>query len=140
MLDFTMQFLQKGFDVAPIARCNRDVRCDLKMHTELPSDAKSFVASDAKTPQQRFEITGKCHKSSCENSAMLACDAKSWCVFNIERCEMPAVRTLIAVWPVIFFSLTEAPLPDPTPTPPNTLKRTRNGPATDPKRTQTDPK
>ena len=29
---------------------------------------------------------------------------------------------------VIFFSLTEAPLPDPTPTPPNTPKRTRNGP------------
>ena len=33
----------------------------------------------------------------------------------------------------IFFSLTEAPLPDPTPTPPNTPKRTRNGPETDPK-------
>ena len=29
---------------------------------------------------------------------------------------------------MIFFSLTEAPLPDPTPTPPNTLKRTRNRP------------
>ena len=27
---------------------------------------------------------------------------------------------------MIFFSLTEAPLPDPTTTPPNTLKRTRN--------------
>ena len=37
---------------------------------------------------------------------------------------------------VIFFSLTEAPLPDP----PNTPKRTRNRPATDPKRTQKDPK
>ena len=48
---------------------------------------------------------------------------------------------------VIFFSLTEAPLPDPTPTPRNTLKRTRNGPETDPKQTrnrakrsQTEPK
>ena len=40
---------------------------------------------------------------------------------------------------VIFFSLTEAPLPDPTPTPPNTPKRTRNGPKTDPKRSQTEP-
>ena len=40
---------------------------------------------------------------------------------------------------VIFFSLTEAPLPDPTPTPPNTPKRTRNGPETDPKRSQTEP-
>ena len=39
----------------------------------------------------------------------------------------------------IFFSLTEAPLPDPTPTPPNTPKRTRNGPKTDPKRSQTEP-
>ena len=33
---------------------------------------------------------------------------------------------------VIFFSLTEAPLPDPTPTPPNTPKRT-------PKRTEMEP-
>ena len=40
---------------------------------------------------------------------------------------------------VIFFSLTEAPLPDPIPTPPNTLKRTRNGPETEPKRSQTEP-
>ena len=37
---------------------------------------------------------------------------------------------------VIFFSLTEAPLPDPNPTPPNTLKRTRNGPETEPKRSR----
>ena len=43
-------------------------------------------------------------------------------------------------WLVIFFSRTAAPLPDPTPTPPNTPKRTRNGPETDPKQTQTDPK
>ena len=41
---------------------------------------------------------------------------------------------------VIFFSLTEAPLPDPTPTPPNTPTRTRNGPELDPKRSQTEPK
>ena len=40
---------------------------------------------------------------------------------------------------VIFFSLTEAPLTDPTTTPPNTPKRTRNGPGTDPKRSQTEP-
>ena len=40
---------------------------------------------------------------------------------------------------VIFFSLTEAPLPDPTPTPPNTPKRTRNRPKTDSKRSQTEP-
>ena len=40
---------------------------------------------------------------------------------------------------ILFPYLTEAPLPDPTPTPPNTPKRTRNGPETDLKRTQTDP-
>ena len=40
---------------------------------------------------------------------------------------------------VIFFSLTEAPLPDPIPTPPNTPKRTRNRPKTDPKQSQTEP-
>ena len=40
---------------------------------------------------------------------------------------------------MIVFSLTEAPLPDPTPTPSNTPKRTLNGPEMDPKRTQTDP-
>ena len=33
---------------------------------------------------------------------------------------------------MIFFSLTEAPLPDPTPSPPNTPKRTRNRPETEP--------
>ena len=48
---------------------------------------------------------------------------------------------------VIFFSLTEAPLTDPTPTPPNTPetdpKRTRNGAETEPngaERSQTEPK
>ena len=40
---------------------------------------------------------------------------------------------------MIFFSLTEAPLPDPAPTPPNTPKRTRNGPEKEPKRSQTEP-
>ena len=34
---------------------------------------------------------------------------------------------------VIFFSLTEAPLPDPTPTPANTPKQSRNGAETEPK-------
>ena len=32
-----------------------------------------------------------------------------------------------------------SPLPDPTPTPANSPKRTRNGPETDPKRSQTEP-
>ena len=44
---------------------------------------------------------------------------------------------------VIFFSLTEAPFPDLTPTPPNTPKRTRNTrnrPETDPKQTRNGPK
>ena len=43
---------------------------------------------------------------------------------------------------VIFFSLAQAPLPDPTPTPSNTPKRTRNGPEKEPngaKRTRTEP-
>ena len=53
-------------------------------------------------------------------------------------------------WLVIFFSLTEAPLTDPTPTPPNTPEtgpetdpeRTRNGPETEPngaERSRTEP-
>ena len=41
---------------------------------------------------------------------------------------------------VVFFSLTEAPLPDPTPTPPNTPKRTRNKPETEPNGVETEPK
>ena len=53
---------------------------------------------------------------------------------NFTCCQRPALVAL-----PIFFSLTEAPLPDPTPTPPNTPKRTRNGPETDPKRSQTEP-
>ena len=40
---------------------------------------------------------------------------------------------------VIFFSLTEPPLPNPTPTSPNTPKRTQNGPETDPKQTRNGP-
>ena len=40
---------------------------------------------------------------------------------------------------VILFSLTEAPLPGPTPTPPNTPKRTRNGPGTEPNGAATEP-
>ena len=48
------------------------------------------------------------------------------------------VTTLESV--VIFFSLTEAPLPDPAPTPPNTPKRTRNGPETEPNGAETEPK
>ena len=51
----------------------------------------------------------------------------------------PFQMSILGTRIVIFFSLTEAPLPDPTPTPPNTPKRTRNGPETDPKRSQTEP-
>ena len=40
---------------------------------------------------------------------------------------------------VIFFSLTDAPLNDTTPTQPNTPRRARNRPETDPKRTETEP-
>ena len=42
------------------------------------------------------------------------------------------LRSKITSKVVIFFSLTEAPLPDPNPTPPNTLKRTRNRAETEP--------
>ena len=59
---------------------------------------------------------------------------------------MPVAPSVVAslLWSsetsiVIFFSLTEAPLPNPTPTPPNLPKRTRNGAETDPKRSQTEP-
>ena len=37
------------------------------------------------------------------------------------------------------FSLTEAPLPHPNPTPPNTLKRSRTGLEAEPRRSQTEP-
>ena len=47
-------------------------------------------------------------------------------------CPSKILHTLKHSWVVIFFSLTEAPLPDPTPTPPNTPKRTRNRPETEP--------
>ena len=53
-------------------------------------------------------------------------------ISKYQGCKSPEV--------VIFFSLTEAPLPDPTPTPPNTPKQTRNGAETEPKRSQTEPK
>ena len=53
------------------------------------------------------------------------------------KCTLKKIRT------VIFFSLTEGSLPDPTPTPPNTPKRARNRPKRTrkgPKRTQNGPK
>ena len=49
-------------------------------------------------------------------------------------------NSFLSVRIVKFFSLTEAPLPDPTLTPPNTPKRTRNGPETEPKRSRNGPK
>ena len=48
-------------------------------------------------------------------------------------------RVSVILRVVIFFTLTETLLPDPTPTPPNTPKRTRNQPETDPKQSQTEP-
>ena len=39
---------------------------------------------------------------------------------------------------MIFFSLTEGPLPDATPTPPNTPKQTRNGAETEPNGSEMD--
>ena len=38
---------------------------------------KLFITSDAKTPEVALNLQGKCHKSSRENPAMLACDAKN---------------------------------------------------------------
>ena len=60
-----------------------------------------------------------------------------------DACRSDPMRHLASVLEnpdlVIFFSLTEASLPEPIPTPPNTLKRTRNRPETDLKWTETDP-
>ena len=60
------------------------------------------------------------------------------CFFLVWPCNCLALGDVQTIL-VIFFSLTEAPLPDPTPTPPNTPKRTRNGPETDPKQTRSRP-
>ena len=41
-------------------------------------------------------------ESSRGNPEMLACDAKKChMVFDMERCEVTAIRTLAAVWPAI---------------------------------------
>ena len=52
---------------------------------------------------------------------------------RIRDSESIFVDSALPPWLVIFFPLTEAPLPDPTPTPPNTPKRTRE---TEPKRSR----
>ena len=56
--------------------------------------------------------------------------------FAIPSLEVSRDMKSIAAGLVIFFSLTGAPLPEPAPTPPNTPKRTRNGPETEPKRSR----
>ena len=66
---------------------------------------------------------------------------KKFCFFFYQKFQGRNFREV-----VIFFSFTEAPLPDPSPTPPNTPKRTRKGPERDPtepnraKWTRTEPK
>ena len=87
--------------MAQIARCNRDVRCDSNRRAQIASDVKTFFASDAKTHSLDLKSQENARKNACENPAMLACDAKNQGVFKIERCEMPAIRTLAAVWPAM---------------------------------------
>ena len=48
---------------------------------QIASDAKKFFASDAKTHSLDLKLQENARKEACENSAMLACDAKSRGVF-----------------------------------------------------------
>ena len=65
--------------VAQIARCNRDVRCDSNRTSLIASDAKFFC--DAKTHSLDLKSQENARKQACENPAMLACDAKNQGVF-----------------------------------------------------------
>ena len=64
---------------------------------------KVFFTSDAEKPLMLHKNSSRsAQKNSHEHPAMLACDAKqSHVFFDIERCEMPNIRTLAAVWPAI---------------------------------------
>ena len=65
------------------------------------------------------------------------------CLFFAIACEIADLLALPKP-ELVFFSLTEPPFNDPTPTRPNTPRRTQKGPETDPetepKRTQNAPK
>ena len=79
-------------------------RCAMRFESQTPKSLairKSFFASDAKTHSLDLKSHEKQQKSPCENPAMLACDAEIGMFFKIERCEMPAIRTLVAVWPAM---------------------------------------
>ena len=81
-------------------------RCAMRFeiaHPQIASDAKKFLffASDAKTHSLDLKSQEDTRKKTCENLAMLACDAKIGVFFKIERCEMPAIRTPAAVWPAM---------------------------------------
>ena len=86
---------------------NRAMQLRWAMRFESPTPKslamrKSFCASDAKTHSLDLKSQENARKNACENPAMLACDAKKQGVFfEIERCEMPAIRTPAAVWPAM---------------------------------------
>ena len=73
-------------------------------HPQIASDAKKcFSLANAKTHSLDLKSQENARNKTCENPAMLACNAKSRGVFSIkiERCEMPAIRTPVVVLPAM---------------------------------------
>ena len=50
-------------------------------HPQIASDVNFFFGERCENTLALSEITGKCQKTCCENSAMLACDAKESACF-----------------------------------------------------------
>ena len=73
----------------------------ISLSEALSPVAPNRVALELSPTLACSEITRKWHENSGENLAMLVCDAKCRHVFNIKRYEMPAIRTLAAVWPAM---------------------------------------
>ena len=64
-------------------------------HPEILRDVKKFFRQRCENPLACPEITGKRHKNILRCwPAMRNIDMR----FNIERCKMPAIRTLAGVW------------------------------------------
>ena len=78
-------------------------RCAMRFESHTPKPLamrKSFFASDAKTHSFDLRSQEKCQKNSLRKSCDVGLRCENRNVLKIERCEMPAIRTPAALWPV----------------------------------------
>ena len=70
-------------------------------HPQIASDAKSFFASDAKTHSLDLKSQENARKKPAKILRCWPAMRKIGVFFKIERCEMAAIWTPVAVWPAM---------------------------------------